>query len=127
MTIEEQIRPTSIEGIQAAVREDRHVLPVGGGSKSALSQPRHGYAQLGLSGLTGVLEYDPDEFVLTALAGTPVAEVAHVLGENGQYLAFDPPLAERGATLAALWRPASAVPGDAGMVGSAISCSASGT
>ena len=99
MNIEEQIRPTSIEGVQAAVRENQRVLPIGGGSKTALSQPRQGYTPLGLSGLTGVLEYDPDEFVLTALAGTPVAEIAHVLGENGQYLAFDPPLAERGATL----------------------------
>ena len=54
---------------------------------------------LDLSRLSGVLEYEPGEFTFTALAGTPLASVDSLLAEHGQYLPFDPPLAERGATL----------------------------
>ena len=49
--------------------------------------------------LSGVLQYDAQEFVLTALAGTPVHEVEAILAAQGQYLPFDPLLVERGATL----------------------------
>ncbi len=52
-----------------------------------------------MSGLRGVVEYEPNEFVFTALAGTPVAEVVAMLAEHGQYLPFDPPFAAAGATL----------------------------
>jgi glycolate oxidase FAD binding subunit len=54
---------------------------------------------LDLTGLAGLVEYDPGEFTFTALAGTPVAEVQAQLAEHGQYLPFDPPLAAKGATL----------------------------
>lgn len=99
MTAPAELRAASVEDVQAAVRDHPHILPVGGGSKTALSTPPDGVAPLRMTGLTGVVEYDPGELVLTALAGTPVADLALVLGENGQYLPFDPPLAERGATL----------------------------
>jgi glycolate oxidase FAD binding subunit len=75
------------------------VLPRGGGSKPALSTPTEGVTALDLSGLSGVLEYDPGEFTFTALAGTPVSDVNALLSEHGQHLPFDPPLAGRGATL----------------------------
>ena len=52
-----------------------------------------------MSGLRGVVEYEPNEFVFTALAGTPVAEVVAMLAEHGQYLPFDPPFVAAGATL----------------------------
>ncbi len=41
----------------------------------------------------------PSEFTVTALAGTPIAEMVAALGERGQYLPFDPILVEAGATL----------------------------
>jgi glycolate oxidase FAD binding subunit len=94
-----EVRPTSVEDVQAAVQEHARVLPVGGGSKTALSTPPDGFVPVHLSGLTGVVEYDPGELVLTALAGTSVAEIGDVLGEHGLYLPFDPPFVERGATL----------------------------
>ena len=50
-------------------------------------------------GLSGVLEYEPGEYVFTALAGTPVAQVEAMLAEHGQYLPFDPLWPARGATL----------------------------
>jgi glycolate oxidase FAD binding subunit len=46
-----------------------------------------------------VLEYTPQEYTFTALAGTPVAEIAALLAAEGQYLPFDPPFAGAGATL----------------------------
>ena len=41
----------------------------------------------------------PSEFTFTALAGTPLRDIAATLAENRQYLPFDPPLVERGATI----------------------------
>jgi glycolate oxidase FAD binding subunit len=45
------------------------------------------------------VEYEPSEFTFTALAGTPVREIAAALAERGQYLPFDPLFAEAGATI----------------------------
>ena len=95
-----ELRPRSAEEVQAAVRESTRVLPRGGGTKGALSSAVDGATTvIEMGGLSGVLEYDPGEYTITALAGTPVREVVQRLGENGQYLPFDPPLGERGATL----------------------------
>ncbi len=76
------------------------LLPVGAGTKPALSAPAgEDIERLGLHGLSGIVEYDPAELTVTALAGTPVAQLAAVLAEHGQHLPFDPLLAEAGATL----------------------------
>jgi glycolate oxidase FAD binding subunit len=56
-------------------------------------------SSLSLINLTGIIEYQPEEYTFTALAGTPVAEVEKLLAEHGQYLPFDPPLVGQGATL----------------------------
>jgi glycolate oxidase FAD binding subunit len=64
-----------------------------------LSADADGVTHLDLRGLTGILEYEPGEYTITARAGTPLAEVEAALAENGQYLPFDPPFVERGATL----------------------------
>ena len=69
--------------------------PVGAGTKSALS----GWGNLTLDDVTGVLEYDPQEYTFTALAGTSLKEVSDLLAKEGQYLPFDPPLVNAGATL----------------------------
>ncbi|MEZ4767210.1 MAG: FAD-binding protein [Caldilineales bacterium] len=71
----------------------------GGGSKPALSGGADGATLLDMRGLSGIVEYVPDEFTFTALAGTPVSEVTAMLAEHGQYLPFDPPLQDAGATL----------------------------
>jgi glycolate oxidase FAD binding subunit len=93
----------SIGEIQEAVRGAQpgvRLLPVGSGSKPALSgSARDDVELLDVSGLSGIVEYDPTELTLTALAGTPIAEIEAALAEHGQYLPFDPPLAGAGATL----------------------------
>jgi len=93
------LRPTTPEEAQALVQAHPRLLPRGGGSKPALSTPPQDVPSLDLSGLSGVLEYEPDEYTFTALAGTPVMEVEKLLARHGQYLPFDPLLAEKGATL----------------------------
>jgi glycolate oxidase FAD binding subunit len=86
---------SSIEEVQHFVREERYVRATGAGTKHALSRD----ANLCVKNLTGVLEYQPSEYTFTALAGTPIREVQRQLAENGQYLPFDPPFQEAGATL----------------------------
>lgn len=94
------VRPTTLEEVQEAVRTCRRILPRGGGTKPALSTPHEDEVTvLDLSQLRGVLEYTPAEYTFTALAGTPIAEVESLLAQHGQYLPFDPPLSQAGATL----------------------------
>lgn len=97
----ESLAPQSVEEVQEAVLQAARLLPRGGGTKPALSTPpaAHGAAVLDLGGLAGILAYDPGEFTFTARAGTPLAQIEAALAENGQYLPFDPPLAQSGATL----------------------------
>lgn len=71
----------------------------GGGSKPALLGWVDDVRQVELSELSGILEYHPDEFTFTAQAGTRLDEVEMALNKNEQYLPFDPPLVEQGATL----------------------------
>lgn len=90
----------SVDELADAVRGHPRVLARGGGSKPALSTPADVETTvIDLSQIRGVQVYDPGEFTFTALAGTPLGEIASMLGERGQYLPFDPPLAEAGATL----------------------------
>lgn len=39
----------------------------------------------------GIVSYEPTELVMTARAGTPLAQIEQALAENGQMLAFEPP------------------------------------
>ncbi len=47
----------------------------------------------------GIVAYDPSEFLITAGAATPIAELQQATAEHGQYLPFDPLFAPQGATL----------------------------
>jgi glycolate oxidase FAD binding subunit len=70
----------------------------GGGSKAFYGRPTDGIP-LDVSGHRGVLSYEPTELVLTARAGTPLAEIEKMLAAQGQMLAFEPPHWGDGATL----------------------------
>lgn len=98
-TAEVTDRPDSIEAVRAFVKAHRCVLPFGGETKPALCRPSGDVTRLDMKGLSGLVEYEPDEFTFTAFAGTPVAEVQKALAAHGQYLPFDPPMAAEGATL----------------------------
>ena len=87
--------PETIEELQAAIRSTDHICVTGSGTKPALSRE----ASLSTAKLSGILEYEPSEYTFTALAGTPLAEIQNTLAENNQFLTFDPPLVETGATI----------------------------
>lgn len=89
----------TITDVQSFVKDNSRIMPRAGGSKPALTVPVVNAACLALSELSGILEYEPAEYTFTALAGTPITEVEAALADNGQYLPFDPPLAQHGATL----------------------------
>ncbi len=62
----------------------------GRGSKHAVGRPVQTGSVVSTERLAEVTLYEPTELVLSALAGTPVAEVERVLAEHGQQLAFEP-------------------------------------
>lgn len=86
--------PTSsaevISAIQWAVAEEAPLEIVGQGSKRGIGRPAQTGHTLDLSDLSGVTLYEPAELVLTAQAGTPVAEIEKLLAENGQRFDFEP-------------------------------------
>ncbi|HIG29889.1 MAG TPA: FAD-binding protein [Verrucomicrobiales bacterium] len=92
------IRPRSSEEVALAVCESSHVLAVGGNTKPALTMSHEGDF-IDLSGLSGIVEYEPSEYVFSAKAGTPIEKVQATLREHGQYMPFDPPFADEGSTL----------------------------
>ncbi len=93
------LQPKTVEEVCQSVRSFPSLVCRGGGSKPALSRASQTAQILDLSRLSGVLEYQPEEFTFTALAGTAVAQVQQILSQEGQYLPFDPVLAGRGATM----------------------------
>ncbi|MGA8171132.1 MAG: FAD-binding protein [Methylocystis sp.] len=61
----------------------------GFGSKTQLGRPAIG-EELSLAALEGVTLYEPEELVLSARAGTPLAQIKGLLDAHGQHLAFEP-------------------------------------
>lgn len=92
-------RPTSVGGIQAVVRDHESVLVVGGRTKWQPRAVAGPHAWLETDALAGIIDYSAEECVLTAYAGTRLADLATVLAASGQRLPFDPPLVASGATL----------------------------
>ena len=63
----------------------------GEGSKLALGKPMLCDQVVDLSGLSGIVDYAPEELVVTLRAGTPMREVEALLAQRNQMLAFEPP------------------------------------
>jgi len=79
---------------------DAHPLVIrGGNSKSFLGEAVAEGDDLDVTGHHGIVAYEPGELVLTARAGTPLAEIESALAEKNQMLAFEPPHYGEGATL----------------------------
>ena len=70
------------EAVRWALGEDKAVGSVGQGTKRAIGRPSQTDVTLDLSGLTGVTLYEPAELVLSARAGTPLAEIEALLDEE---------------------------------------------
>ena len=84
--------------IRAAAADERPLRIHGGSTKDFYGEALVGEA-LDVRELSGIVSYAPGELVLTARAGTPLADVEAALDEHGQMLAFEPPVHGVGATL----------------------------
>ena len=92
--------PVSIDEVTSLIRDGGPPLLVHGGcTKTALCCVEGDFEHIKLTGLRGIIEYEPSEYVLTAQAGSTLQEIKDSLHQNGQFLPFDPPFAEKGSTL----------------------------
>jgi glycolate oxidase FAD binding subunit len=93
------MKPKNISELQDIVRAHEKLTPCGRKSKQALQFSNGGITEVDMSGISGLIEYIPGEFTFSALAGTTIKELDQILSDNGQYLPFDPPFVEQGATI----------------------------
>ncbi len=88
------LKPRDAQDVAAAIQwalgQSKTLDVVGAGSKRELGRPTQTDATLDLSGLTGVTLYEPEELVLSARAGTSIAEIEALLASRNQELAFEP-------------------------------------
>lgn len=89
-SLQEQVRAAAAAGQPLEIR--------GQGTKQFLGRTPRGQP-LCVSSHRGILNYQPKELVVTARAGTPLAQLEAALAEQGQMLAFEPPHFGPGATL----------------------------
>lgn len=86
----ERIRAASAAGTPVRIR--------GGGTKDFYAQRLEGEL-LETAPLAGIISYEPSELVVTARAGTPLAELEAALAARSQCLPFEPPHFGGGATV----------------------------
>ena len=78
------------EQILIAAKNKTPLSIQGGGTKSWYGNTNR-FTNLDTRPYSGVLEYQPEELVITACAGTPLQEIEAILKEKNQVLAFEPP------------------------------------
>jgi glycolate oxidase FAD binding subunit len=79
-----------VEAVAWAVAEAKTLEIVGQGSKRLIGRAAQTDLTLDLSGLTGIDLYEPEELILSAKAGTPIADIEQALAVHNQELAFEP-------------------------------------
>ncbi len=88
------LKPRDAKEVEDAVKwalgNDKALELIGQGTKRVLGRPSQTDITLDLSGLSGVTLYEPAELVLSAKAGTPLAEIEALLDKNNQQLDFEP-------------------------------------
>ena len=95
-TLKPETTEQVVEAIAWATGEETPVEILGTGTKRGFGRPmgdgnRTIAHAVDLSGLTGITLYEPEELVLSAWAGTPLAEIEAAVAAKGQMLAFEPP------------------------------------
>lgn len=90
----ERLEPQSEQDACEIVKQarlDRWSLAIqGGGTRSGLGRPVQADAIVSTKRMTGITLYEPAELVISARAGTPLAEVEAALAAKGQMLPFEP-------------------------------------
>lgn len=109
-----------LDAVRWAAGEEQPLEIVGRGTKRGIGRPAQTEHAVDLSGLTGVTLYEPEELVLSARAGTPLAEVEALLAARGQEFAFEP------MDYAPLLTGKASSNGKSGTVGGALAANLSG-
>lgn len=97
--VQQIFKPGDVSQLCEILHSAEHVLPIGGQTKSAFAAPASSCQLVDCQQLSGIVTYDPSEFLITARSGTSLKEICLALQANGQYLPFDPLLVESGSTL----------------------------
>jgi glycolate oxidase FAD binding subunit len=87
-----------IDRVQSARAAHAPLAIRGGSTKDFYGETPHGET-LAMGELRGITSYEPTELVVTARAGTPLAELEAALAEQSQCLAFEPPRFAAGGTV----------------------------
>ncbi|MDE1897198.1 MAG: FAD-binding protein [Rhodospirillales bacterium] len=86
--------PQNIEEISSIVADalsgGTRLEIIGGGTRVDFGAPGRAAALLSLKAFSGIIEYDPAELVLTARAGTTLAELNAAVAAKNQGFAFEP-------------------------------------
>ena len=88
-----------IDAVRWAMNAGEALEIIGTGTRRELGRPVDAPHVLDVAALRGVLDYEPEELVLTALPGTPLAEIENLLATRKQCLAFEPPYLTGAGTL----------------------------
>jgi glycolate oxidase FAD binding subunit len=88
-----------IDRIRAAAAARTPLRIRGGGTKDFHGGRALQGEVLDTAALAGIVAYEPSELVVTARAGTPLAELEALLAAQGQCLPFEPPHFGAGATV----------------------------
>ena len=85
------IRPQNETELAEAVRDTTGPLLIqGNGTKASMLRPVQAADTLSTSALSGITLYSPNELVMSARAGTPLAEIEATLAERGQQMIAEP-------------------------------------
>jgi glycolate oxidase FAD binding subunit len=90
------------EQVRSAAGAGRALVIRGGGTKAHLGRDTRAEREsepLEVGGHAGILNYQPEELVITARAGTSLRVIEATLAERGQQLPFEPPHFGPAATL----------------------------
>jgi glycolate oxidase FAD binding subunit len=79
------------QAVAKAGAKGQHIEVIGGGTKRAIGTLGAVDLVLSTAGLNRVIDYAPDELVLTAQPGVRIADLETLVAERGQMLAFEPP------------------------------------
>jgi len=83
--------PKSAAEVAEIVASGRPLEVVGGATKRTIGAVRGAEALVSLAGLARVIDYAPEELVLTAQPGVTLATLEKLVASQGQMLPFEPP------------------------------------
>jgi glycolate oxidase FAD binding subunit len=89
-----------IATLQRASDNGQPVYIKGGNSKRHIAGRDCNYEELDVSGHRGIIDYQPQELVISARGGTPLSDILIALETHDQTLSFEPPLFGGVATVA---------------------------